>query len=95
VDRNQIRAHDTPIWKNNLEGEMDRLTIAQVAVCVDACRNSTEPGTIDYPALTEALNAILAADKSAGLQTEPELLWCDVCQRNVAPNHKHDRMTDS
>lgn len=71
---------------------MDPLTVAQVATCVDACRTSKESATIDYSALTEALNTILA-DKSA--QTEIELVWCDVCQHNVAANHKHDRMTGS
>lgn len=63
---------------------MDRLTISQVTACVEsATRRKEEAVTIDYPALTAALNAILATDLDS--MPEPQLQWCDVCQRNVEP----------
>ncbi len=71
---------------------MDRLTISQVTACVEsATRHKEEAVTIDYPALTAALNAIFAIDS----MPEPQLQWCDVCQRNVEPNHVHDKMVST
>jgi hypothetical protein len=72
---------------------MNRLTISQVTTCVDsATRATTELLAIDFDRLTQALNAVLAAD------CLPETLmsqWCDVCQRNVDANHAHDKMVQT
>ena len=70
---------------------MKSLTISQVTACVNsAIRGMKQAVTIDYTALTEALNAVLSTD----LKSLPEspLQWCDVCQRNVEASHAHDKM---
>jgi hypothetical protein len=74
---------------------MKRLTISQVAACVDpAIRWTKESVVVDYPALTEALNAVLAAYESAVPETPASTGWCDVCQRDVGFSHTHDRMVE-
>jgi hypothetical protein len=72
---------------------MNRLTITQIAACVEPCIRWTKDSVvIDYPALAEALNAMLASDEATAPAEEAGTAWCDVCQRNVESNHKHDRM---
>ena len=74
---------------------MNRLTVSQVAACVDpAIRWTKESVVIDYSALTEALNAIVAADESAVPERPASTVWCDVCQRDVGSSHTHDRMVE-